>query len=586
MNVLAEKRDSKDPQVVAFDPTKQRWRIFSHAVRILIARTSEDVLPLLEQAETAVARDGVHAAGWISYEAAPAFDPCLPSKGTGAFPLLWLGLFQQVQEVERLQPGSGAPLPASWMPSIDPDEYQRSLEQIHRYIRAGDTYQVNFTYRLRAQLAIDPWDLFCQMAGDGNVPYAAFVDAGDWALCSASPELFLRLDGDRVESRPMKGTAARGRWSEEDLAQAAALRASEKNQAENVMIADMVRNDLGRIAESGSVQVPALFAVERFPTVWQMITTVQARTQASVVQILQATFPPASITGAPKRRAMEIIAELESTPRQVYTGAIGFISPGRQAQFNVAIRTVAVNRATGEAEYGVGGGIVWDSQPASELQECLTKAAALHPVKRDFDLLETLLWTPGEGYWLLEYHLKRLLQSAAYFGFAVDVAHVRAQLEAFAAALPSARHRVRLLVSPKGACNCTGTAVDDAALRFADLPLAKEPVDARDLFLYHKTTHRMVYERAVQACPGFKDVLLFNAQGEITESTVANVAFELEGELVTPPLQCGLLPGVHRAMLLERGELRERVVTLKEARQASQVYLLNSVRGMHPVRIV
>ena len=353
-------------RIVLLDPGTRQWLAFTSPCRILTTHRVEEVLPLLAQIEAAVEREGLYAAGFISYEAAPAFDPCLPSKAVDGCPLLWFGLFRQVHEMPQLSPGLGAKLPAAWSPSIEPEAYRRCLAAIREYIRAGDTYQVNFTYRLRAQTVIDPWDLFFQMAGDGSTPYAAFVDTGDWAICSASPELFLRLDGEQIESQPMKGTAARGRWAQEDVAQAAALRASAKDQAENVMIVDMVRNDLGRIAEAGSVQVPSLFQVQQFPSVWQMTSTVRAQTRASLVQILQATFPPASITGAPKRRAMEIIAELESSPRQVYTGAIGFVAPGRRAQFNVAIRTLLINRTTGQAEYGVGGGIVWDSQPAAE----------------------------------------------------------------------------------------------------------------------------------------------------------------------------------------------------------------------------
>lgn len=572
--------------MVLFDSASRKWLAFSLPCRILTTHRIEEVLPLLDQVDDAVAQEGLFAAGFISYEAASAFDPFLPSKGARGCPLLWFGLFRRVNEMAKLPAGQDVNLPASWTPSIDPDEYRRCLDAIHGYIREGDTYQVNFTYRLRAQTGLDPWDLFVRIAGDGDVPYAAFVDTGEWTICSASPELFLRLDGERIESHPMKGTAARGRWPEEDCAQAAALRVSVKDRAENVMIVDMVRNDLGRIAEAGSVQVPSLFDVERFPTVWQMTTTVRARTRAPLAQILQATFPPASITGAPKRRAMEIIAELESSPRQIYTGAIGFVAPGRCAQFNVAIRTVLVNNLTGQAEYGVGGGIVWDSKPAAEQQECLTKAGALHPPKREFDLLETLLWTPGDGYWLLAYHLKRLAQSAAYFDFHVDAERIRAELAEFAARLSPERHRIRLLVSRHGVSRCEGVLLTSDAFRFGDIPLAKTPVNCGDVFLYHKTTHRMVYENALKTRPGHPDVLLFNEQGEITESTVANVAVEMDGALCTPPVRCGLLPGVHRAALLERGKLQERVVTVEQALQAPAIYLLNSVRGIHRVRIV
>jgi para-aminobenzoate synthetase/4-amino-4-deoxychorismate lyase len=580
------------PRVILRDPTSDSWLTFTSPCRILTTTTRTEVLPLLRQAEESVTAEGLFAAGYIAYEAAPAFDASLPPGPVGSrpdtpiAPLLWLGLFRCCDRTPELPPAPASVLPQTWQPSLSPEAYQHALQTILAHIQAGDTYQVNFTYRLRTQTSLDPWHLFRMIAGHGDTPYAAFVDTAEWAVCSASPELFLRLDGELITSRPMKGTAARGRWAADDAAQGAALTASAKDRAENVMIVDMVRNDLGRIAEPGSVQVPELFAVERFPTVWQMSSTVAARTQASLVEILQATFPPASITGAPKRRAMEIIAALESAPRQVYTGAIGYLAPGRQAQFNVAIRTVLLHRPTGQAEYGVGGGVVWDSTAAAEARECLTKAAALHPLRRDFDLLETLRWTPEEGYWLLPYHLQRLEQSAAYFGFRLDAAQIQAELLRWATHLPRARHRVRLLVSRQGAICCEGTLLPDEGLRFADLPLARSPVDPAQVWLFHKTTCRELYAEKLRELPGHRDALLFNTRGEITESTLANVAFVLDGVWVTPPLSCGLLPGTHRAALLAEGKLQERIVTIAEARQASAIYLLNAVRGLHLVRLL
>jgi para-aminobenzoate synthetase/4-amino-4-deoxychorismate lyase len=330
--------------------------------------------------------------------------------------------------------------------------------------------------------------------------------------------------------------------------------------------------------------VKSLFDIERYSTVWQMTSNVCARTAARLEQILCATFPPASITGAPKRRAMQIIAELESSPRRVYTGTIGFIAPGRHAQFNVAIRTVLIERTTGAAEYGVGGGIVWDSKADDERQECLTKAKLLSPVRQDFDLLETLLWSPAQDYWLLEYHLKRLAQSAEYFGFQVDVTAIRERLHSISSEWRSGERRIRLVVSRHGAVNYQEARLEPAAMRFEDISLATAPIDAGDVFLYHKTTRRSAYKQALVACPGQKDVLLFNDAGEITESTVANVAFEMESTLWTPPLRCGLLPGTCRAWLLEQGRIRERVVSIEQARGATAVYLLNSIRGMQNVR--
>ena len=571
------------PHVVLRDASRKTWLEFVSPIRVLTARRIDEVMPLLYQIEEAVENDGLYAAGFLSYEAAPAFDPALPVRDddTG-FPLLWFGLFENFNEIDELT-GGGESIPsASWEKSITQDEYRRCLGEIHDFIGSGDTYQVNFTYRLRALTDIDPWRLFVGMAGGGEAPYAAFVDTGEWAVCSASPELFLRLDGKRIGSRPMKGTSARGLWFEQDQELKERLESSVKDRAENLMIVDMVRNDLGRVAIPGSVEVPALFEIEKYPGVWQMTSTVCARTREPMARILQATFPPASITGAPKRRTMEIIAQLECSPRRIYTGTIGYMSPRRRAQFNVAIRTVLVNHASGHAEFGVGGGIVWDSQPASEYAECRTKSHALRPVAHDFDLLETLLWTPGGGYALLEYHLTRITRSADYFGFRLDTATIRRKLTEFAGDMSSGPRRVRLLVTRGGAIRFEASPLDDASISFGDITLAKDPIDAANLFLYHKTTRRDVYEDALKSSPGCHDVLLFNEAGEITESTIANVAVDIDGTLCTPPVSCGLLPGTQRACLLEQGRIREKVITIAEALASPHIYLMNSVRGMLP----
>jgi len=352
------------------------------------------------------------------------------------------------------------------------------------------------------------------------------------------------------------------------------------------MIVDMVRNDLGRAAETGSVHVPALFAVEQYPTVWQMTSTVRAKTLVPLDRIFQALFPPASITGAPKRRTMEIIAELESSPRRIYTGAIGMVAPGGRAQFNVAIRTLLIHKKSGLAEYGVGGGIVWDSQQDKEWEECSLKTRVLHVHRPSFDLLETMLWSPEHGFSLLEYHLERLGQSAAYFGFSVDPLRIREELEHVASRLGEVPHRIRLLVSRSGASKLDTSPVESDSSRFADIVLSRSPVDSSDVFLYHKTTHRRVYDDALKACPGFGDVLLFNEKGEITESTIANVVVESHGGLWTPPVRCGLLPGTYRAWLLDRKQVRERTITIEEILHSPNVYLANSVRGMHRVKVV
>jgi para-aminobenzoate synthetase/4-amino-4-deoxychorismate lyase len=472
-----------------------------------------------------------------------------------------------------------------WQASVEFAQFEAKVRRIKELIRSGDTYQVNYTYRIRALLAAEPWEFFIHLVAAQEPPYGAFVDTGEWVIGSASPELFFQLDGDHIVCRPMKGTAARGLTQVADLAQAEALRASEKERAENVMIVDMVRHDLGRVAETGTVTVPRLFAVEKYPTVWQMTSTIEARATASLCDIFQALFPPASITGAPKVRTMEIIAELEPSPRHIYTGAIGFVAPGRRAQFNVAIRTLLLDRRTGRAEYSVGGGITWGSQPEAEWQECRDKARILTTRIPASSLLETLLWTAEQGYFLLSRHLERLEQSALYFGFKLDLPAVRLELEGLASRIAQTRHKVRLLVTKEGRITLEAEALTTPDSTPPCVAVAPGAIDSSNPFLYHKTTNRGLYEAARAACPGYNDVLLFNEKDEATESTVANLAVEIEGKLCTPPVQCGLLPGTLRAELLERGELVERSITVEEMLRSPRVFLLNSVRGMYRVQV-
>ena len=573
--------------VILRDGQRGVWLRFHAPHRIIQAVTAADVIPGLRDLEEHVTKDGLYAAGFIAYEAAPGLDPALTVKESSGFPLLWFGLYGPPEEVAPPPSSPDFALdPIPWTPSESGDEYFRALGKIREHIREGDTYQVNHTFRLAAPYTADPWVTFLRLLGPVAPPFSAFVMTERWAICSASPELFFDLDGRRIRSRPMKGTAPRGLTRSEDDVRAHALHASEKDRAENVMIVDMVRNDLGRIAEPGSVEVSDLFTVERYPTVLQMTSTVTARTHARFTEIIRALFPPASITGAPKPRTMTIIRETESTPRHVYTGSIGFLAPGRRAQFNVAIRTVLIDRERHRAEYGVGGGIVWDSDPHAELEECRTKAQVLLDAHPQFELLETMLWQPDEGFSLLDRHLSRLRDSAAYFAFAFDEEAIGRELTALARSLPPAAHRVQLTMARSGRITVRAAVqspvTEGSSYRVCVAPW---PIDAADPFLYHKTTNRSVYRKAMAACPGFEDVLLWNQSGEVTESCIANVVVEVEGALWTPPVRCGLLAGTYRAQLVEEGKVRERVLKVSEVLQSARILLANSVRGLFPVEV-
>ncbi|MEP7357006.1 MAG: aminodeoxychorismate synthase component I [Anaerolineales bacterium] len=565
--------------VILRDATRGEWLAFRAPVDVIEARTAAEVLPVLRRAEALVNERGLYAAGFVSYEAAPGFDAALPVRtDTSDFPLLWLGLYAEPEVVAA--PEAGPPLAGEWAPSVGREAYGAAIAAIKDYIARGDTYQVNYTLRLRRAFAADAWALFRALVPAQQAAYSAYVDIGRYALCSVSPELFFERTGARVTTRPMKGTAARGRWSADDRAQADWLRASEKNQAENVMIVDMARNDLGRVAAVGSVRVPRLFEAEPYPTVWQMTSTVTGESDAPLAELMAALFPSASITGAPKRRTMQIIAGLEDAPRRIYTGAIGYFGPRGRAQFNVAIRTVLVDRAEQTAEYGVGGGIVWDSDTAGEYDEWQQKARVLHEPRPAFALFETLRWSPDGGYWLLDYHLRRLRESAEYFGFTLRAGAAEAELAAAVAGL-SGPQRVRLQLEADGRMACGAQPLAPGAAGPVRLVLAAEPVDSGERWLYHKTTRREAYTRARAARPDSDDVLLWNERGELTETTIGNVVARLDARLVTPPLECGLLPGTYRAWLLDQGEVAEQVIPLARLAEC-ELFRVNAVRGWEP----
>ncbi len=427
----------------------QWWR-FEAFERAVVAWRADEVAAAVREVERAVEEDGLLAAGYLAYEAAAAYGLSVHPPPPDGPPLLWFGLFHRRAAILAASLSDGRYHFGEWQPALDFPAYAAALKRIKAAIARGDTYQANFTFPLRADFAGDPRALFAALSAAQRAEYGAYLDLGRFVICSASPELFFRRDGERIESRPMKGTAHRGLTAAEDRAQIEWLRRSEKNRAENVMIVDMIRNDLGRVARVGSVAVPQLFAVERYPTLLQMTSTVTALTDAPLSDVLAAAFPCASITGAPKKRTMELLRELEVGPRGVYTGAIGVVLPGRRAQFNVAIRTAIIDRARGAAVYHVGSGVVWDSDAAAEFEECRLKARVLSaPPAPPFQLLESLLWTSGEGYVLREAHLRRLAESGEYFGYPVSLMAAAARLDELAVGL-AAPSKVRLLVGPGG----------------------------------------------------------------------------------------------------------------------------------------
>ena len=576
-----------DEMYARFDdlrPHRRRSFQLSAPIEELVAHTLEEVPGVIAAAELAVSRNR-WVAGFVSYEAAPAFDDALVVarvEGTAVedLPLAWFGVFENrepaTDQISHYSIGE-------WTPSVDSGHYERSIDVIRDHIRQGRTYQVNHTFRLDAPFSGSAAGLYHDLSSAQTCGYGSFLDAGRWAVASASPELFFEWRHDQIRSRPMKGTIRRGTTLADDELRRAELFSSEKERAENLMIVDMVRNDLGRISRIGSVAVPELFTTEKYDTVWQMTSTVSARPlpEIELLDVFTALFPCASITGAPKISTMEIIADLETTPRGVYCGTIGFGGPGPtgpQWAFNVAIRTVLVDREHGRAIYGTGGGITYDSTAGGEYAEALLKTEVLERRTADLQLIETIRWEPATGFAHLAAHLSRLSSSAWYFDVPIDTAEVRAALDRAVKGCDTTT-RVRLLVDRTGWIEVETSPVETNAAVPVRLAIDTEPVDPADPFLHHKTTNRRLYTEAAARHPAADDVVLVNSAGNVTETTIANIAAFVDGRWVTPPVHDGLLAGVMRGELLAAGELTERSMSVPELRRASHVARFNAIRG-------
>ena len=476
---------------------------------------------------------------------------------------------------------------AELCPSLEASTYSSSVEQVLRWIADGECYQINLTFPLAFRLYGHPLALYAALRERQPVRYGAYLATPGETVVSCSPELFFERTGDRVITRPMKGTAPRGATPEEDEAQRAALLASEKERAENVMIVDLLRNDLGRLAAPGKVRVEALCVAEAYPTLWQVVSTVAAELPGvRLLDLFRALFPCGSITGAPKIATMKKIAQLERSPRGLYTGSIGWVAPNGDCRFNVAIRTLE-QTGGGLVRLGVGSGIVIDSDPSREYAECLLKARFLTGFDPGFELIETLRLEHGE-FPFLNLHLERLQASAKALGFASPLAEIAEVLAKLAADEPEGVYRVRLTLAHDGQWKMTSALLGDEpdAVRYA--VFADEALDPDDYLLRHKSTARSRYDRALAALaeqPEVFDAIFFNSRGEVCEGARSNVFIERDGKLLTPPLACGLLSGVMRRHLLETGRAVECVLTREELLGASAVYLSNALRGLMRVEL-
>ncbi len=576
--------------------------LFTGFKDILVFNRGDDVEEFFRKAENFL-KNGCWLSGYFSYEFGYWLEPALYHlrQKTG-LPLVWLGACESpvvCHPDSRVHRGtSAAPcndgkekatLPAYVIESIRPNisrrEYFAKIKRIKKYIERGLTYETNFTFKIKFDFRGDILGLYLNLRRAQPTPYSALINTGESAVLSLSPELFFRKQGRKISTRPMKGTFSRGFTTGEDRKNIERFREDKKIKAENLMIVDLLRNDLGRVC--GKVSVPGLFEIERHPTLYQMTSTVEGRLrqEAGIKDIFLSLFPSGSVTGAPKIKTMEIINHLEKEPRGIYTGAIGYISPQKSACFNVAIRTVLLK--DGKGELGVGGGVIYDSSNSGEYDEALLKAKFLTENLSGFSLIETILWREKKGYYLLDPHLNRLIDSCRYFSIPLGLKKLKVALKNLEKEMRAGEWRVRILVNRGGDVSIEKKPLEKITVP-VKIKISPRKVDPCNVLLYHKTTRRDLYdkEREKARKGGFFEVIFLNTKGEVTEGSVTNIFVLKGGKLYTPPVKCGLLPGVLRARLLKEGKAREKVIYREDVLGADKVYIGNSVKGLLETKII
>jgi len=563
----------------ARDVAPSMSRLYIRPVRVLTAQSSDDIGALMQALRQAT-HDGLHAAGYLAYDAGAAFLPNVPSRSSG--PLAWFGLFESYQLIAPDAVASLLPDPAgAWLSPLRPDiarsDYRRAFAKVQDYIKAGDIYQANLTFPLSADYAGSPLALYAALRGQAKAGYGGVIATGDAYYLSFSPELFFALKGNRVTTKPMKGTAHRNADADIDRALAETLQSDPKQRAENLMIVDLLRNDLSRVCVPGSVEVPALFHIESYPTVHQMTSTVtgQLQNDADALDVITALFPCGSITGAPKIRAMQVIDEIEAAPRGIYCGSIGRIDDDGNAAFNVAIRTFTLCDTAKSLSLGLGSGVVADSVEGSEWDECLAKGDFAVVPKHGFDLIETMRFEPMVGILRLEDHLERMHNSARLFGFEFDRHALRNRLHASIFHLQYLS-KIRLMLARSGAASVEIRPLNDVShWRVGIVPL---PVSNHDFRLRHKITDRAFYDNARKARPDCDEVIFVGADGRLTEGSISALFVERGDMLLTPRLETGLLPSVLRAELIASGKAQEADLTVADL--DGGFYVGNSLRGL------
>ncbi len=580
-------------ETALIDKENQSSLLFTDFSDILIFHCQDDPQLFFKKVEDYLSK-GYWVCGYFNYEFGYFLESALKDlREQSNLPLVWLGVSRAPRIINHADLKSKLneeSRPLSYTvknicPNITEKEYGDALEKIKEYLEEGFSYQVNHTFKMKFDFKGDLFDFYLNLRRAQPTSYLSFINTGNNQVLSFSPELFFRINDRQIMTRPMKGTAWRGLTLDEDRARKNWLARSLKIRAENVMIVDLLRNDLGRISEK--VWVPKLFEIEQYHTLFQMTSTINAqlKNNLSLFDIFSSLFPSGSVTGAPKIKTMKIIKELEKEPRGVYTGAIGYISPQGKSCFNVAIRTIFLNE--GKAELGIGGGIVYDSLEKSEYHEALLKATFLTKKFPEFSLVESILWEPNKGYSLLGLHLARMKRSSEYFSIPLDIKKVKNALKEFEANFKEKKYKIRILGDMDGKIKIEEEPLPDIC-QPVKVKVSTQRIKSGDCFLYHKTTNRQFYDSQHQQAlgEGLFEVIFLNTRGELAEGAITNIFLSKEGILYTPKLECGLLPGVLREHLLHEGKVQERILYLKDLKEADKIYVGNSVRGLLEAEII
>ena len=565
--------------VIDFRALGERYT-FTQPIKELKTRNLAEVVDLLAQVES-YQEQGYYVVGYVSYEAAPAFEEKLAVHKAPLLAeyLLYFTVHDGVETSPIPLTYEEVDLPSNWQEVTSAEDYEKAIAQIHHHLRQGDTYQVNYTVQLKQDLSANPFAIYNRMVVEQEAGYNAYVEHDEMAVISMSPELFFEQNDRELTTRPMKGTTKRGLTDDEDLKEAAWLEQDPKNRSENMMIVDLLRNDMNRISEVGSEHVERLCQVEQYSTVWQMTSTIksQLRPDVDLVTIFRSLFPCGSITGTPKIATMEIIKNLEPQPRGVYCGTIGLLLPNGRRIFNVAIRTIQLYK--GQAIYGVGGGITWDSTWESEYREVHQKAAVLYRKQARFKLITTGKISQ-KSLLFEDQHLERLTKASRYFAYPFDPEELRQKIEEECQACDSHQdYRLRITLNKSGELELSRQVLTSLSPSFCQAQLCLQEADLQQAFTYFKTTHRPHLNLDKQ------EIIYHNAAGELLETSIGNLVLKIAGKLYTPPTNLGILPGIYRQHLLEGGQVEEKVLTLKDLAQAEAIYGCNAVRGLYELTI-